>query len=84
MSEIKFPVCPICKKEVLLPFSITTVGGTLSEKIYGTWFCSNCGFFLTTRDTRANNPERDIEAGFNHGLRAEIQRMRNEYQKDSE
>ena len=56
MSEIKFPVCPICKKEVLLPFSIMQVGMDISNKVYGTWFCSNCGFFLTTRDTRAINP----------------------------
>ena len=54
----------------------------IPAKTYGIWICSNCGFFLTTRDTRAINTKKDIETGFNFGLRREIRQMREDYQKD--
>ncbi|MEJ2241424.1 MAG: hypothetical protein P8Y18_04700 [Candidatus Bathyarchaeota archaeon] len=85
MSENKYPICPICKKEVLLPFSIMQVAVEHpAEKTYGNWICSNCGFFLTTRDTRAINPEKDIESGFNLDLQQKVEDLRKEYYKRAE
>jgi len=83
LSEFKKPVCPICKQEVLLPFSIMQVGGNRPEKTYGTWICSNCGFFLSTRDTQGINPESDVEAGFSDYLQKKVEDLRQEYYKKS-
>jgi len=85
MTDLKFPVCPICKQEVLLPFSIVQVAGTISEKTFGNWICSNCGFFLSTKGNRANNPELDIKAGFSKNLIKKVEELRKKYyEKQSE
>ena len=83
MVESKFPICPIWKREVLLPFSIMQVGApTIAAKVYGTWICSNCGFFLSTKDNRAVNPDKDIEAGFSIQLSKKIEKLRKQYNKE--
>lgn len=79
MSESVFPLCPICKKEILVPFSATQYD--IGSKTFGFWFCSWCGFYLTTRDSRAVNPEEDIETGFNIQLRGKIREMKKDYGK---
>lgn len=82
MTENNFPTCPICKREILLPFSIMQFGAsTISDKTYGSWVCSNYGFFISTRDTRGINPEKDVEAGFNESLRKKIEDLRKSYNK---
>ena len=77
MNEISFPSCPICNKEVLLPFSSVSV----DVKTFSIWFCSNCGFCLTTANNRAINPEKDINTGFNLDLRQKIREMKEQYNK---
>jgi len=79
MSESSYPLCPICKKEILVPFSSTQF--ELGSKTFGCWFCSWCGFYLTTRDNRAINPEQDIETGFNIQLRRKIREMKKNHIK---
>ena len=70
MTDLKYPICPICKREVLLPFSTIHVGAeNIQAKQYGTWVCSNCGFFLSTKDHKAINPGKALEAGFSTKLR---------------
>lgn len=82
MTDLKFPICPICKREVLLPFSIMQVGEhNTCVKQYGTWACSNCGFFLSTIDNSAVNPDKDIEAGFSITLRKKVEELRKQYMK---
>jgi hypothetical protein len=77
MKASEYPVCPICKQEVLLPFSISQY--ELRGKIFGNWICSNCGFYLTTGDSRAEVPESDIKAGFHTLLRKKVEELRKEY-----
>ena len=79
MSEIRLPFCPICSQEILLPFSSDHVSA--SGKTFSCWFCSNCGFYLTTVDSKAVNPEKDIKTGFNLELRKKIREMKETYQK---
>jgi hypothetical protein len=82
LTDLKFPICPICKREVLLPFSIMQVGEhNTCVKQYGTWACSNCGFFLSTIDNSAVNPDKDIEAGFSITLRKKVEELRKQYMK---
>jgi hypothetical protein len=81
MSESKYPVCPICKQEVLLPFSISQISDHSTGKVYGSWICSNCGFYLNTRDTRAIDPESDFETGFNVYVRKKVEELREKYYK---
>jgi hypothetical protein len=78
MSELRLPLCPICKEEVLLPFSITQYD--IGAKTFGNWVCTNCGFYITTRDTRAINPKEDIETGFIFNLRTKMNRLKKDYQ----
>lgn len=76
MTELKCPVCPICEDVVLLPFSISQrVVGT---KIFGSWICTRCGFFISTDDSRGCNPT----TGFFHELRKKIQELKKIYQKE--
>jgi len=83
MTDLKYPICPICKREVLLPFSTMQVGvESIQAKQYGIWACSNCGFFLSTKDNRAINPDKDIEAGFSTKLRKEVEELRRQYMKE--
>ena len=83
MTDLKVPLCPICKREVLLPFSTMHQGPkNLQSKEYGTWACSNCGFFLSTKNKRAVNPDKDIEAGFSIKLRKKVEELRNQYMKE--
>jgi hypothetical protein len=80
MVDLNFPICPICKREVLLPFSIMQVWAkNIQAKQYGTWICSNCGFFLSTKDERAVNPDKDVEAGFSTKLRKKVEELRKNY-----
>jgi hypothetical protein len=79
MSEKIFPYCPICNREVLLPFSSDHVSA--GGKAFSCWFCSNCGFYLTTVDNKAVNPKKDIKAGFNIELRQKILEMKDQYKK---
>jgi len=77
MTDIKYPTCPICKREALLPFSTMHDGEkNIHSKQYGTWACSNCGFFLSTKDNKADNPEKDIDAGFSIKLRKKVEELR--------
>ena len=83
MTDLKYPICPICKREVLLPFSTIHVGATnIQAKQYGTWACSNCGFFLSTKDNKAINPDKALEAGFSTKLRQEVEELRKQYMKE--
>ena len=77
MSQSKYPVCPICKQEVLLHFSGSQY--ELISKTFGSWICSNCGFYLTSGDSRAIDPESDIKAGFNLSLIKMVEELRREY-----
>ena len=80
MADINFPKCPVCKKEVLLPFSIMQIAGVrLAEKTYGTWICSNCGFFLSTGDTRGINSKKDVKAGFSVDLQKQVEDLRKKH-----
>jgi len=79
MSEMRFPLCPICKDEVLLPFSTSQY--EVGEKVFGSWVCTNCGFFITTLDTRAIDIRNDIKTGFHLPLRRGIKELREEYKK---
>ena len=81
MSETRHPVCPICKKEVLLPFSISQY--EVRGKHFGSWVCTNCGFYITTGDKRAMDPISDFETGINPFLRKEIKKIKKEYLKGS-
>jgi hypothetical protein len=81
MSELRLPDCPICKREVLLPLSISQTSEYAGGKPYGLWVCSNCGFYITTSDTRAINPVKDIQTGFNKDLCKKVEKMRLEYRK---
>ena len=83
LTELSFPVCPICKREVLLPFSTMQFGvKSVSDKTFGSWVCSNCGFYLSTKDNKASNPDQDIETGFNKNLRKKIEELRKQYNKN--
>ena len=86
MTDLKFPICPICKQEVLLPFSIIQANArNLSGKTFGNWVCSNCGFFLSTEDNRGINPKEDIQAGFSENLVEKVEKLRKQfYEKQSE
>ncbi len=53
-----FPKCPVCREEVLLPFSVSQEETT---KDYAHWVCTNCGFCIGTGDTRGVNPKDDIQ-----------------------
>lgn len=81
MSQLRLPDCPICNREVLLPLSISQQSGYASGKPYGLWICSNCGFYITTSDTRAINPDKDIKTGFNQSLREKVEKLRKEYKE---
>ena len=80
MSE-KLPSCPICNQKVLLPFSSDHV--TAGGKTFSFWFCSNCGFYLTTTaiTNRSIDPEKDIKTGINLEIRQKIGGMKKNYQK---
>ncbi len=83
MSEMRLPVCPICKREILLPLSTWRVSAGSAwgnEKIFGNWICTNCGFYITTGENAGTNPE-DINADFNMPLRTRIEYLREEYKK---
>ncbi|MEJ2495444.1 MAG: hypothetical protein P8Y79_14075 [Ignavibacteriaceae bacterium] len=83
MTDLTFPICPICKREVLLPFSTMQVGEhNTYAKQYGTWACSNCGFFLSTIDKSAVNPDIDIEAGFSIKLRKKVEELRKQHMNE--
>ena len=79
MSEMKLPLCPICKREVLLPLSIYVTPGSW-EKVFGNWVCTNCGFYITTAKKPGAHPD-DINADFNIPLRTRIEYLRKEYHK---
>jgi hypothetical protein len=82
MSKIEHPDCPICKKEVLLPFSIcANERNELKEKTYGSWVCTNCGFCISTGDSKASNPKQDITAVFLDELAIKIEELRKVYYK---
>jgi len=83
LTDLTFPICPICKREVLLPFSTMQVGEhNTYAKQYGTWACSNCGFFLSTIDNSAVNPDKDIEAGFSIKLRKKVEELRKQHMNE--
>jgi len=66
----------------LLPFSISQHTNYASGKAYGSWICTNCGFYITTGDTRVIDPTSDIETGFIFHLRKKIRKMRKDYPED--
>lgn len=78
MVENSFPKCPICKEEVLLPFSVSQ---DMSTKVYAHWVCTNCGFCIGTGDTRGCNPDNDIILSFLQELVEEVKSAREHYQK---
>ena len=73
------PICPICKKELMIPFSASQYEA--GAKIFGTWICSKCGFYMTTGDTRGVDPESDIKIGINSDLKIRISEMREKHLK---
>jgi len=79
MSEMRLPICPICKREILLPLS-TWVLKYGKENVVGNWICTNCGFYITTGKNSGTDPE-EIIADFNVPLRARIEYLRKEYKK---
>lgn len=79
MSEMRLPVCPICKREVLLPLS-TWVLRYGREKVIGKWICTNCGFYITTGKSAGTDLE-DITTDFHIPLRTRIEYLRREYKK---
>ena len=79
MTGIHFPLCPICDQATMLPFSSDHVSA--GGKAFSCWFCSNCGFYLSTIDNKAINPEKDIKTGFNLELRQKINDMKEQYKK---
>jgi C4-type Zn-finger protein len=80
VSEMRLPLCPICKREVLLPMS-TWIFKYEKEKVYGNWICTNCGFYITTGKNTGTEPE-DITADFHIPLRSRIEYLRKEYMKE--
>ena len=77
MSETRHPVCPICKKEVLLPFSIIHYE---ASKTFGNWFCSNCGFCISTDDSRCYEPKEDIKVSLIPELATRIRELKRIYE----
>ena len=82
MTEIRFPLCPVCNQETMLPFSSDHVSA--GGKTFSCWFCPNCGFYLTTVNRGDVNPEKDIKAGINLELKKKIHAMKEYYQKTKE
>ena len=78
MVENSFPKCPICKEEVLLPFSVSK---DMSTKVYAHWVCTNCGFCIGTGDTRGYNTPKDILVGIFPEIVKRIEKIREEYQR---
>jgi len=78
MVENSFPKCPICKEEVLLPFSVSQ---DMSTKVYAHWVCTNCGFCIGTGNTKGYNPNYDITFEFLQELAEEVRSAREHYQK---
>ena len=74
MSELRFPVCPICNEAVLLPFSI-------SERAFEHWICTNCGFCITLGGTVGYKAEKDIDVKFLPNLITKINSLKQIYQK---
>ncbi|WGM89281.1 MAG: hypothetical protein IAX21_07145 [Candidatus Bathyarchaeota archaeon] len=82
MSVTEYAICPICKKEVLLPFSIcANECNEIKEKTYGSWVCTNCGFCISTGDSKASNPKHDITAVFLNEFAIKIEELRKVYYK---
>ena len=79
MSEMKLPLCPICKREILLPLSIYVTPGAW-EKVFGNWICTNCGFSITTAKKSGAHTD-NIITDFNMALRTRIEDLRKEYKK---
>jgi hypothetical protein len=73
MVESNVPSCPVCKVEVLLPFSASQEENT---KDYAHWVCTNCGFCIGTGDTKGTNPKDDIKTEILQNLVKEIERKR--------
>ena len=78
MVENSFPKCPICKEEVLLPFSVSQLETT---KTFAHWVCTNCGFCIGTADSRGCNPDKDVEAGFLSQLIKKMDELKEIYRK---
>jgi hypothetical protein len=83
MSQFKHPICPICKQEILLPFSLSQSPDWTTIKAYGSWICSNCGFYLTATDSKNVDQKHAIEAGFSVYLKKKVEDLRGEYFKKS-
>jgi len=77
MIAPKYPVCPICKKEVLIPLSISLMD---TQKQYGSWICTNCGFCISTQDTRGYNPNNDIEVSIIPKIAAKTRELKRIYE----
>lgn len=79
MRQVRLPVCPVCKEEILLPFSVS--GGMESAMTFAHWICTNCGFCIGTDNTRGIHPEEDLHAGFLYKLTARMKELKESFQK---
>ena len=78
MTHTHTVLCPICEKEVLLPFSISQY--EFKGKTFGSWICTNCGFCISTGDSRGCNPNTDVKSRFIHKLRTRVQGLKKIYE----
>lgn len=78
MIENNCPSCPVCKNEVLLPFSIFE--NEMKTKTFGSWVCTNCGFCISTHNSKGSNPKEDITVYFIDELKIKIEELRRKHQ----